>query len=103
MGVTPSTMSITMGRLLKMGYVKQVRDKMDSRKINITLTRQGAKVKRKRSILDMNKVESILKRLNPEERAAALKGLALLASASEMEMKNQSFSKAWGKRGKSEV
>lgn len=95
MGVTPSTMSITVERLVKLGYVKRIRDKMDSRRLNLTLSKQGMAIKRGRSVLDKEKVESILKRLNDQERSVALKGLALLASASEMEMKNQSYNKAW--------
>ena len=100
MGVTPSTMSTTVERLVKLGYVKRNRNKMDSRRINITLTPRGMVIKRSRSVLDSEKVESILKRLDEVERSEALKGLALLASAAEMEMKNQSLSKQWARNNR---
>jgi MarR family transcriptional regulator, organic hydroperoxide resistance regulator len=45
----------------------------------------------------------LLSRLNEKERAEALKGLGLLATAAEMEMKSKSFEKAWAQRGKKET
>ncbi|AYB33556.1 MarR family transcriptional regulator [Chryseolinea soli] len=98
LGVTPSTMSIAIERLVKLGYVKREKDKTDSRKVRLLLTTHGLKVKRSKSVLDPKLVESVLARLTKEERAAALHGLGLLASAAEMEMKSKSFEKAWAKR-----
>jgi len=100
MGVTPSTMSITIERLVKLGYVSREKDKKDSRKIKLLLTLQGAKIKRSKSVLDSERVLEVLSRLTDDERASAIKGLALLASASEMQMKSKSFEKAWANRGK---
>ncbi|HZE83563.1 MAG TPA: MarR family winged helix-turn-helix transcriptional regulator [Puia sp.] len=98
MGVTPSTMSITIERLLKLGYVERVRDKKDARKISLTLSRQGAKIKRKHSVLDPELVASLLLRLSEKEKKIVLDGLGLLAYASEMEMKAKSLGKAWNNR-----
>jgi MarR family transcriptional regulator, organic hydroperoxide resistance regulator len=100
MGVTPSTMSITVERLVKLGYISRVKSKKDSRKIELLLTQQGLKIKRSKSVLDSNRVAEVLGRLTIEERKAALKGLGLLASASEMQMKSNSLEKAWANRGK---
>lgn len=99
MGVTPSTMSITVERLVKLGYVSREKDKKDSRKIKLILTAQGTKIKRSKSVLDANRVTEVLERLTKDELAAALKGLGLLASAAEMQMKSKSFERAWAKRG----
>ena len=74
MGVTPSTMSITIERLLKLGYVERVRDKKDARKISLTLSRQGAKIKRKHSVLDPELVASLLLRLSEKEKKICLTG-----------------------------
>lgn len=100
LGVTPSTMSITVDRLAKLGYVKREKDKRDSRRVNLFLTAQGNKIKKSKSVLDPIRVRAMLSRLTEEERAAALKGLGMLSNAAEMEMKSKSFEKAWAQRGK---
>jgi MarR family transcriptional regulator, organic hydroperoxide resistance regulator len=101
MSVTPSTMSITVERLVKLGYISREKGKKDSRKIELLLTQQGLKIKRSKSVLDSDRVAEVLARLTVEERKAALKGLGLLASAAEMQMKSQSLDRAWANRGKS--
>ncbi|MDN5204172.1 MarR family transcriptional regulator [Fulvivirgaceae bacterium BMA10] len=101
MGVTPSTMSITINRLVDLGYVQREKDLKDSRKVNLTLTKAGAEIKKKKSVLDADRVEAMLTRLTVQERKIALDGLGLLAVAAEMEMKSKSLSKAWTKRGSS--
>jgi MarR family transcriptional regulator, organic hydroperoxide resistance regulator len=98
MGVTPSTMSITIERLVKLGYVERAKDKRDGRKVNLTLTKTGAKIKRSKSVLDPKLIEALLNRLSEEERGKAIEGLALLAYASDLEMKAKSLNKSWNKR-----
>lgn len=98
LGVTPSTMSITVDRLSRLGYVKREKDKADSRRVNLFLTAHGNKIKQSKSVLDVNRVKSLLSRLSEKERADAIKGLGLLANAAEMEMKSKSFEKAWAQR-----
>jgi MarR family transcriptional regulator, organic hydroperoxide resistance regulator len=100
LGVTPSTMSITVDRLSKLGYIKREKDKRDSRRVNLYLTAHGNKIKRSKSVLDASRVTTMLSRLTESERSDALKGLGLLATAAEMEMKSKSFEKAWAHRGK---
>lgn len=98
LGVTPSTMSVGIDRLEKLGYVKRTKDKKDARKTNITLTAEGEKIKQSNSVLDPKLVQALLERLNIKERKLALDGLALLAYAAEMEMKSKSLGKSWNKR-----
>jgi DNA-binding MarR family transcriptional regulator len=98
MGVTPSTMSLSIDRLAGMGYVKRERDKKDGRKTHLTLTRQGEKIKKAHSVLDPAAVEAVLNRLSTTERKLALDGLGLLAYAAEMEMKSKSLQKSWNDR-----
>jgi len=100
LGVTPSTMSITVERLVKLGYISREKNKKDSRKVSLLLTAQGVKIKRSKSVLDPKLVAAVLSRLTKEEQASALKGLGLLAYAAEMEMKSKSVEKAWAKRSK---
>src|SRR5215213_1563264 len=56
LGVTPSTMSITIDRLARLGYVKREKDKRDSRRVNLFLTAHGSKIKQSKSVLDMARV-----------------------------------------------
>ncbi len=98
MGVTPSTMSLSIDRLSGMGYVRRERDRIDGRKTHLTLTSQGDKIKKANSVLDLAAVEALLNRLSPTERKLALDGLGLLAYAAEMEMKSRSLQKSWNNR-----
>jgi DNA-binding MarR family transcriptional regulator len=100
MGITPSTMSISIDRAVKLGYVKREKDKKDARRTNLTLTVEGNKIKQSKSVLDPERVEGVLNRLSPAERKLALDGLGLLAYAAEMEMKSKSLSKSWNNRNK---
>jgi DNA-binding MarR family transcriptional regulator len=95
MGVTPSTMSISVDRVVKLGYIARVKDKKDGRKVNLTLTTKGAEIKRSKSVLDPLLVQALLNRLSAKERQLALDGLGLLAYAAEMEMKSRSLGKSW--------
>ncbi len=98
MGVTPSTMSLSIDRLARLGYVKREKDKKDGRKTHLTLTSQGEKVKNAHSVLDLAVVESVLSRLDAKERKLALDGLGLLAYAAELEMKSKSLRNSWNDR-----
>jgi MarR family transcriptional regulator, organic hydroperoxide resistance regulator len=103
LGVTPSTMSITIDRLSKLGYVKREKDKADSRRVNLFLTAHGNRIKQSKSVLDAVRVKQMLSRLTEKERSEAMRGLGLLATAAEMEMKSKSFEKAWAQRGTRET
>ena len=98
MGVTPSTMSLSIDRLARMGYVKREKDKKDGRRTHLTLTSQGEKIKKAHSVLDVVSVKAVLNRLSVTERKLALDGLGLLAYAAEMEMKSKSLGKSWNDR-----
>jgi len=64
----------------------------------LLLTVHGVKIKRSKSVLDPERVKEVLSRLTDAERTNAIKGLGLLASASELQMKSKSFEGAWAKR-----
>lgn len=98
MGVTPSTMSISIDRVGKLGYIKKEKDKTDARKTNLTLTAEGSKIKKNKSVLDESRVQAVLNRLKAAERALVLEGLRLLADAAETEMKEKSLQKKWNNR-----
>ena len=78
MGVTASTMSLTVDRLARGGYVVRSRDPKDGRRVNLLLTRAGVLIKSEKSVLDPERVQFVLDQLGPEERKDALRGLACL-------------------------
>jgi len=98
MGVTASTMSLSLDRLASRGYVERERDAHDARKVLVRLTRQGVRLKTSQSVLDPTVVRSILKRLSPMKRQRALRGLALLAAAANEEMHHRGADASWRNR-----
>ena len=86
MGVTAATMSLTIDRLERKGYVARVRDTADRRRVNVRLTSAGVRVREASSVLDPALVESLMDRLGEAERAAAIRGLSLLADAAHAQM-----------------
>ena len=81
MGVTASTMSLTVDRLERGGYVKRGRNKTDKRRVDLKLTAAGARMKQQQKVLEPELVAALLARLDRDRRQAALLGLELLAEA----------------------
>src|SRR5512132_1467034 len=81
MGVTPGTMSLAVDRLERQGYVTRARDAADRRRVHVRLTSAGVRVRDSASVLDPPRVEALVSRLTDDERAIAVRGLALLAEA----------------------
>ena len=81
MGVTASTMSLTVDRLERGGYVTRGRNKTDKRRVDLKLTPAGARVKRQQKVLEPELVAALLARLDRARRREALHGLKLLAEA----------------------
>lgn len=90
MGVTPSTMSIAIERLVQGKYVTRTRDAHDRRRLNLRLTPAGVRIKSEKSVLDPARVRAMLECLSGPERRDALAGLALLARAAGQAMQRQS-------------
>jgi DNA-binding MarR family transcriptional regulator len=83
MGVTAGTMSVAIDRLERQGYVTRLRDAADKRRVHLRLTTAGVRIRQASSVLDPTRVESLLGRLDDQERAAALTGLQFLARAAQ--------------------
>ena len=91
LGVTASTMSLTIDRLVRGGYVTRDRDPTDARKVALRLTKDGARVKERKSVLDRDLVAAMLGRMKPGERATALSGLEMLAKAAAEFIESRKF------------
>jgi len=91
MGVTASTMSLTVDRLVRAGYVTRDRDTFDARKVALRLTKDGARLRERKSVLDRELVAAMLGRMKPRERAAGLAGLELLAKAAAEFVESRKF------------
>jgi len=87
MGVTVATMSLAIDRLERRKYVRRDRDPKDRRRVLLRITPAGVRLREAKSVLDPVRVEQVLAHLSPADREAALKGLDLLARASEKHMK----------------
>ena len=82
MGVTASTMSLTMDRLVRGGYVVRERSSEDRRRLDLRLTPAGLRIKKQQKVLEPELVASVLSHLDERKRKQALRGLELLAEAS---------------------
>jgi DNA-binding MarR family transcriptional regulator len=83
MGVTAATMSLSIDRLERKGYVVRLKDAKDRRRVHVRLTTAGVRVREASSVLDPARVEALVGRLNDEERTRAIEGLGLLADAAQ--------------------
>ena len=81
LGVAPSTLSATIARLEKLGYLSSTPHESDRRRRELRLTARGAEAIAATSVLDVNRVRAMMKRLTPAERKVAVRGLGLLARA----------------------
>ena len=97
MGVTASTMSLNIERLVRRGYVSRARAAEDGRRLKLRLTPAGVRVREAKSVLDPARVRALLARLTPVEREAGTQGLALLARAGSEQMEEQSKRKKKGR------
>src|SRR5215813_7251 len=68
MGVTASTMSQTINRLVRRGYVARRRATHDARQVQLLLTRSGVRIRSEKSVLDPVRVRKLLEELPVEER-----------------------------------
>jgi DNA-binding MarR family transcriptional regulator len=81
LGVAASTLSATIARLERLGYLASDADQADRRQRQLRLTDRGSEAMASTSVLDSEKLASLLDRLTRDERVQAVHGLALLARA----------------------
>lgn len=81
LGVAASTLSATISRLEKLGYLSSTPAANDKRRRELKLTARGAEAIATTSVLNAERVRALMTMLTREERHTALRGLALLARA----------------------
>lgn len=83
LGVTRSTMSISIARLVRQGYVAQVRDEKDGRRVRLTLTTAGAKLTEDHSVLDPDLIKAMFRLVPEGELEAVLQGMERLVACAQ--------------------
>ena len=81
LGVGRSTMSEVVSRLMAQGFLQSHQHRSDERRRRLCVTAVGIAAMSVVSVLDHEKVATVLSRLTPQERVTAIEGLALLADA----------------------
>src|SRR5688500_1574492 len=79
MSLAPSSLSATIARLQRLGYVTRARSGLDARAAELRLTPRGIAALQATSVLDTARLGAVLGKLEPKERDAAVRGLDLLA------------------------
>jgi DNA-binding MarR family transcriptional regulator len=79
MGVSRSTMSITVTRLVRGGYVARKRDSKDARSVGLTLTSAGVHVKEQNTLLEPDLLREMFRLMPAGELETALEGIECLA------------------------
>ena len=97
MGVTPSTMSLNIERLVRRGYVSRERAAEDGRRLKLRITPAGVRLREAKSVLDPARVRALLSRLAPDQQKEAIRGLVLLAFAGGQLIEDQSKRKKKGR------
>ncbi len=89
MGVGRSTMSTTIARLVRGGYVSRKIDGQDRRKAGLTLTAAGKRIQEQNTVLNPVLVRQMLRMMGPEEADRALAGIERLGQAAAILLKRR--------------
>ena len=84
MGVSRSTMSITVSCLVRDGYVARKLDRNDARRVALLLTGAGQRVKEQNTIVDPDLLREMLRLIPPRELETALQGIERLAKSARI-------------------
>jgi DNA-binding MarR family transcriptional regulator len=84
MGVSRSTMSITVARLVRDGYITRNRDQNDARCVGLLLTPTGVRIKEQNTVLDPELMTELFRLMPARELEPALRGIECLAKYSKI-------------------
>lgn len=83
LGVTVSTMSLSIKRLERDGYVGRSPDPSDGRVVQLRLTDKGERMRAAQEVLEPDRVRALLNLLDGPTREEALEGIETLATAAD--------------------
>jgi len=89
MGVGRSTMSTTVARLVRAGYVTRRQSTQDGRSIELTLTAAGKRIQDENTVLNPQLVRQMFKLMKPADAESALAGMEKLAQAAAILLKRR--------------
>ena len=89
-GVSRSTMSITVKRLVRDGYIARRRDRHDARNIGLTLTAAGARIKEQNTVLDPDLMREMFRLMPAGEAEKGLEGIERLAKYAKILLRRRS-------------
>jgi len=89
MGVGRSTMSTTVARLVRAGYVARVPSAQDGRSVGLTLTAAGRRIQEENTVLNRQLVRQMFKVMGAAEAERALAGIESLARAAAVLLKRR--------------
>lgn len=101
LGITPSSASLAVSRLVARGYVARSKSPGDGREVRLRLSPAGRRVRDAQEVLNPALVQRLVSRLGPREQVRAIEGLSLLAREANALLKERSESGAWNRRGRS--
>lgn len=81
LGIADSTLSAFLKRMQDQGYIERRSSSRSRREAELRLTPKGVATMRAASIIDFDRVRSVLARLGASERRRAVTGIRLLAEA----------------------
>jgi len=89
MGVGRSTMSTTVTRLVRAGYIARKPGTQDRRTAGLTLTPSGKRIKAENTVLNPQLVRQMFRLMQPAEADRALAGMESLAQAAAILLKRR--------------
>jgi DNA-binding MarR family transcriptional regulator len=89
MGVGRSTMSTTVTRLVKGGYIVRRQNNADGRSVELTLTASGKRIQEQNTVLNPLLIGQLLKIMKAEEAELAVAGMERLAQAAAILLKRR--------------
>jgi DNA-binding MarR family transcriptional regulator len=89
MGVDRATMSSTVFRLVRAGYIARRADRQDRRMAGLTLTRTGKRIQEQNTALNPARVRQMLRMMRPDEAERALAGIERMAQAAAIILKRR--------------
>jgi DNA-binding MarR family transcriptional regulator len=89
MGVGRSTMSTTVTRLVRGGYIVRRPDKQDRRSVALTLSTTGERIQEQNTVLNPQLVRQMFKMMEAAEAERALAGMECLAKYAAILLKRR--------------